>query len=588
MKPRFILLVALVLVTLLTFSTAASANVVFKGSGWGHGVGLSQYGAKAMGLDGASYEQILKRYFTNIEIAELNETESSSFITTDKTPLSVGLLQNSSTVLFIVQDGKAQLCFDRGNYCVGTANSGETFRFGAEEIGKCAFLRVNNDKSVTKIGASGNCSASVIPTSAETKLFIPYKARSYKSGVLRFREKSDSMRINTVYELGVEDYLKGLSEVPDSWPLASIQAQVVASRSYAVWKALERGEEGTLSFEQQQDCSCNLRDDKSDQIFLGWTGQAAHPRWVEAVTSTSGLVLSFNGQTALGLHSSSSGGMTENYSDVFGEGDQPHLVTVNDFPAFSIAASNPHSSWEANYSQELISNIFAFERISNIFVRDRNESGSAKSIRIKGVVNGQSVSVDKTALEIKEALGLRSTTFEIFNSATFEDVPTDHIFAGEITTLYQSGVTSGCAMNHFCPDRAVTRAEMAAFLTRALGLDLVDDTKKFQDDDGHFLESHIAALAANGVTSGCAMNHFCPDRAVTRAEMAAFLTRALGLDLVDDTKKFQDDDGHFLESHIAALAANGVTSGCAMNHFCPDRAVTRAEMAAFLTRSFDF
>tara|TARA_B100000029_G_scaffold305196_1_gene298062 strand:+ start:1237 stop:2826 length:1590 start_codon:yes stop_codon:yes gene_type:complete len=529
MKSRFVSLAALALIALLTFATTANASVVFKGSGWGHGVGLSQYGAKAMGLDGASYEQILKRYFTNIAISELNETESSSFIITDESPLSVGILQNSSTVLFVVQDGKAQLCFNQGSYCVGTANSGETFRFGAEEIGKCAFLRINDDKSVTKIGTSGSCSASVIPNSKETKLFIPYKARSYKSGILKFRQKSDSMRINTVYELGVEDYLKGLSEVPDSWPLASIQAQVIVSRSYAVWKALERGEEGTLSFERQQECSCNLRDDKSDQVFLGWTGEAAHPRWVEAVTSTSGQILSINGQTALGLYSSSSGGMTENYSDVFEGGDHPHLVTVNDFPAFSIAASNPHSSWEANYSQELISNIFGFDRISNIFVTERNESGSAKNVRIRGVINGQSASMDKTALEIKESLGLRSTTFEIVSSTTFEDVPTEHIFAREIMILDESGITSGCEVDRFCPDRAVTRAEMAAFLTRALGLDLVDDEKKFQDDDGHFLESQIATLAANGITSGCEVDRFCPDRAVTRAEMAAFLTRALKL-----------------------------------------------------------
>ena len=162
--------------------------------------------------------------------------------------------------------------------------------------------------------------------------------------------------------------------------------------------------------------------------------------------------------------------MTENFGDVFGEGNHPHLVTVNDSPAFSISASNPHSIWEAKYSQELISNIFGLDRISNIFVTERNDSGSAKSIRIIGIINGEIALLDKTALDIKEALGLRSTTFEIFNTNTFEDVPTEHIFASEITTLYQSGITSGCEIDRFCPERAVTRAEMAAFLTRALNL----------------------------------------------------------------------------------------------------------------------
>ena len=97
---------------------------------------------------------------------------------------------------------------------------------------------------------------------------------------------------------------------------------------------------------------------------------------------------------------------------------------------------------------------------------------------------------------------------------------------GEIASLEASGITSGCSTTSFCPDRSVTRAEMAAFLVRALNLP-TSMGNPFDDDDGHILEREIASLAASGITSGCSATSFCPNRAVTRAEMAAFLIRAL-------------------------------------------------------------
>ena len=72
----------------------------------------------------------------------------------------------------------------------------------------------------------------------------------------------------------------------------------------------------------------------------------------------------------------------------------------------------------------------------------------------------------------------------------------------------------------------MTRAEMAAFLVR--GYDLVAASGiPFSDAGGHYFEAEIASLAASGITSGCSATSFCPDRSVTRAEMAAFLVRAL-------------------------------------------------------------
>jgi opacity protein-like surface antigen len=71
-------------------ATAAAVDIRFEGSGWGHGVGLSQHGAKAMGADGATYDQILHRYFTGISLVPLSSTERESFLTTEAMPFWVG------------------------------------------------------------------------------------------------------------------------------------------------------------------------------------------------------------------------------------------------------------------------------------------------------------------------------------------------------------------------------------------------------------------------------------------------------------------------------------------------------------------
>lgn len=102
----------------------------------------------------------------------------------------------------------------------------------------------------------------------------------------------------------------------------------------------------------------------------------------------------------------------------------------------------------------------------------------------------------------------------------------------------------------------------------------------FSDDDGSVHQADIEELAASGVTRGCnppANDRFGPDEAVTRGQMAAFLTRALGLSPAPSG--FADVDGHVFEADVGALAASGVTRGCnppANDRFCPEDALTRA------------
>ena len=82
----------------------------------------------------------------------------------------------------------------------------------------------------------------------------------------------------------------------------------------------------------------------------------------------------------------------------------------------------------------------------------------------------------------------------------------------------------------FCPSDTVTRAQMASFLVRALEELAADDNDYFTDDNGNTHEANINALRGGGVTMGCNAEGtlFCPSDTVTRAQMAAFIHRALG------------------------------------------------------------
>ena len=122
-------------------------------------------------------------------------------------------------------------------------------------------------------------------------------------------------------------------------------------------------------------------------------------------------------------------------------------------------------------------------------------------------------------------------------SPSFSDVPEGHRFETSIRAVLASGVTFGCnaAGTKFCPDEPVTRGQMAAFLTRALHLEAgaeAGDGTNFVDDDDSIFEEAIERLAHAGITRGCnppANDRYCPHDPVTRAQMAAFLTRALPL-----------------------------------------------------------
>jgi hypothetical protein len=162
-----------------------------------------------------------------------------------------------------------------------------------------------------------------------------------------------------------------------------------------------------------------------------------------------------------------------------------------------------------------------------------------------------------------------------------------------IEAIAAAGVTRGCnppVNDQFCPSKFVTRGQVASFLVRAFDLPPAAVPDQFDDDDESPHAADIDSLVEAGITRGCGVPEsrtFCPSRAVTRGEMAAFLVRAFGYESPAVVDTFVDDDDSVFERDIEALAAAGITSGCGVDAYCPERPILRSNLAVFLVRALE-
>ena len=199
---------------------------------------------------------------------------------------------------------------------------------------------------------------------------------------------------------------------------------------------------------------------------------------------------------------------------------------------------------------------------------------------------------------------------------SFVDVASDAWYAGHVTRLAVWGITAGCGDGSgFCPDSHTTRAQMATFLARAVGLvetpeprasDLYTDVHPEQyEEDLHrpvgAVYDAVNRLRALGVLEGtdCGENEFCPDDPVDSKTSAVWLVRVLdGRDAPDfvgrqdaaGTPRFEDVPRTYPERHfIERLAELEITAGCSSKPamFCPDQPVSRGQMATLVSRALD-
>ena len=161
-------------------------------------------------------------------------------------------------------------------------------------------------------------------------------------------------------------------------------------------------------------------------------------------------------------------------------------------------------------------------------------------------------------------------------------------FDEQILWLARERIVTGCNGGNFCAYRGVTRAQLAAFIDRAIELPNTD-VDYFTDDDGHWAEDSINRLAEAGIVHGCAEGSYCPTGRVNRGQVAKFLVLAYDVP-PSEVDAFTDDETSTTEAYQNALAAAGLSFGCNsfLGKYCPNRQLTRDEMAAFLYRAEHF
>ena len=199
--------------------------------------------------------------------------------------------------------------------------------------------------------------------------------------------------------------------------------------------------------------------------------------------------------------------------------------------------------------------------------------------------NGRTVTVDSRSGETFTVTITDGTVRDRF----VDDDGSSHEAA--INLVAALGITRGCATNPpmFCPDQPVTRAEMAAFVLRALGAGDPAPARTFTFGDvpaGKWYVDYVHAFAETGIDEG-RDGLWRPEEPLTRLEMAQWLTAAFGHITPADPIGIFADIGEQHWTTVEGLYRAGITRGCSTTPlmYCPDQPVTRAQMASFLTRT---
>jgi hypothetical protein len=178
--------------------------------------------------------------------------------------------------------------------------------------------------------------------------------------------------------------------------------------------------------------------------------------------------------------------------------------------------------------------------------------------------------------------------------ADFLDVPQLDPLHDSVEKIVRKGITAGCGGGNYCPQDTVTRAQMAVFLLKAKhGSTFVPAPcdEVFADVAcPSMFADWIEQLAAEGITAGCGDGNYCPATPVTRAQMAVFLLKSKH----GPSYAPPPCSGLFLDvacpslfaDWIEELADEGITAGCGAGNYCPANPNTRAQMSAFLVRTF--
>lgn len=179
------------------------------------------------------------------------------------------------------------------------------------------------------------------------------------------------------------------------------------------------------------------------------------------------------------------------------------------------------------------------------------------------------------------------SSFPALPVGQYHDVPAGFWAHNEIRNISIQGHMNGTGHSFFDPNDQITRASVAAVITRMKGLDKRNNHGFNDVRSGHWATGYIGAVEAAGYMNGNGNGAFQPDRAMTRAEVSAVFRRAFDFGNGSQTRTFSDVQGHWAYDDIHWMASNGITIGNTDGTFHPNRAITRAEFAVFLHRALE-
>jgi len=377
------------------FVAPAGSGALFlvRGHGWGHGVGMGQWGAQGYALQGYTYDEILGAYYPGTTPAQTPVTSIRVLLAGGKKKLTL-----SSPKPIDVEDGDG---IDH------TLPAGDTTITPALKLAVDGAPAQALDPPLT-----------FSPTGGSTLSL----GRRYRGQVLIDVVNNRLRAINVV---PLEQYLDGVvpAEMPSTWLQAAIEAQAVAARSYAVAS-------------RRAAAPFDVYADGRSQMYLGVS--AEKPAATQAVNETAGEVLMYGDQVATTMFSSSTGGWTQSSADAFGPPGRPYLVSVKD-PYDNIS---PYHDWgPVPVTGKTLGRAFGVSgRIVDATVK-RNSSRRVKTLKLTSLVRGTQNLSSVGGAAARSALGLRSTWFSVAVLSLVPPSPNKGVPSG--TRLKLSGVVRG-------------------------------------------------------------------------------------------------------------------------------------------------
>ena len=347
----------------------------FTGSGYGHGIGMSQIGARGQALEGKSAIDIIKYYYPGTEVTPYPDNAMIR--------VNIGNQLSTATLSIVGKKGNFSLF-------VGDLKFGETGQPIGSYGGDFTAIFNNSPDGIVPLLTSPTAKlAPFTPAKAWTlrwetgtviNLKTPSVTRQYAYGQINIKRVvtpiTNYMAITNTLRLH-DEYLWGLGEMPSSWPTAALEAQAIAARTYALLK-LNR---------IRAECDCQIYNSTNDQVFVGFSKESEPiygEKWKQAVNNTfvddeSALTVTLNGAPINAFYFSSSAGKTQNIKEVW-RSEFSYLQGVPDPWSMDVSLNPRFINWVRKVPQLAMAQAFSLPDVMSYTIDERTSTGSVSKI----------------------------------------------------------------------------------------------------------------------------------------------------------------------------------------------------------------